>query len=1036
MATNVTWDGTVYSIPAAGEYNWATLSNFLIALGNKAAVAGVVKQAIRKATSSPVTVSATTDYAVVTDLTVAGAVAVNLPAGVNGQVFIVCDGKADAATNNVTINAAGSDTIKGQATLVMNKNRQVVMLQYNSGDNDWKVLNYGVPVGQVTDSDISGSISTAGKVANSATTATSTNTASAIVARDGSGNFTAGTITATLNGNASNVSGTVAIANGGTGQTTQQAALNALAGSQVANRVLRSDGTNTQLSQVNLATDVGGTLPIGNGGTGAATQQAAINSLVGTQTANRVLRSNGTNMSLAQVALGTDVSGTLPLANGGTGATTQQAAMNALAGTQTANRVLRSDGSNTTLSQVDLISDVIGALPIANGGTGQTTANNALNALLPNQSPSANKYLKTNGTNSFWASASGGSGEINAVLNPTGADGSSGWLGLDNITPIYSGASVPLNPIVTTAFNLTNTAVSPQTSTTGAYYSFNMPTGLQNRKLKVEFYYLTPATDVWQVAIYKSTTRVPLSTDDSTGKTVLPANTNGKFVAYFDTDLSPFWSVNVTRTSGSTGPCYITNVIVGPGIQPQGAVVGEWASYTPSGGDQWTTNTTYSGRYRRVGDTMELFVSVAAGSTTPTGGDTSVCRIALPSGFTIDATKINSSNANESALGTWQGTITGVGNIGGQVRKHTSNTQIELWKVNPAATDYKTSFASLTAAEITNSGAQVGKAFAHVTVPIAEWAGSGTVQLAQNDVIFYGGTGGTWGTSSTLTTTQGPGGVQGGTTTPSGTFFSYTIVPTSPMGVGVTPKIELSSDGKNWGTPGQGVGNMNLVENIRFDGTNYIGCAATATATGSINVIFGKYAWGASGAWAGTWYWRIVVAQPGAAVGFGIVQPGVSSGLVSASGVPGNTTGNAIASGYVGQSLEATTGPTNLTTAQYSTLSLTLGAGVWLVTGMINYIRNGATITGLSYNAQIVPSGSGNPSNNFYYAIHDSSFSSSYNTCTVQAPATVVRCDGTNITVPGFTSQVTDAIQLRFYAGTFTGGPVQASAVVRAIRIA
>jgi hypothetical protein len=46
-------------------------------------------------------------------------------------------------------------------------------------------------------------ISTALKVANSATTATSANTASAIVARDGSGDFTAGTITADLTGTAS-----------------------------------------------------------------------------------------------------------------------------------------------------------------------------------------------------------------------------------------------------------------------------------------------------------------------------------------------------------------------------------------------------------------------------------------------------------------------------------------------------------------------------------------------------------------------------------------------------------------------------------------------------------------------------------------------------------------------------------------------------------------------------------------------------------------------------------------------------------------
>jgi cytoskeletal protein CcmA (bactofilin family) len=45
-------------------------------------------------------------------------------------------------------------------------------------------------------------ISTAGKVANSATTATSANTPSAIVARDASGNFSAGTITAALSGNA------------------------------------------------------------------------------------------------------------------------------------------------------------------------------------------------------------------------------------------------------------------------------------------------------------------------------------------------------------------------------------------------------------------------------------------------------------------------------------------------------------------------------------------------------------------------------------------------------------------------------------------------------------------------------------------------------------------------------------------------------------------------------------------------------------------------------------------------------------------
>ena len=46
-------------------------------------------------------------------------------------------------------------------------------------------------------------IATSGKVSNSATTATNANTASAIVARDGSGDFSAGTVTAALTGNAS-----------------------------------------------------------------------------------------------------------------------------------------------------------------------------------------------------------------------------------------------------------------------------------------------------------------------------------------------------------------------------------------------------------------------------------------------------------------------------------------------------------------------------------------------------------------------------------------------------------------------------------------------------------------------------------------------------------------------------------------------------------------------------------------------------------------------------------------------------------------
>ena len=44
-------------------------------------------------------------------------------------------------------------------------------------------------------------------------------------------------------------------------------------------------------------------------------------------------------------------------------------------------------------------------LPLTEGGTGQTSANNALNAILPVQTSQANKFLQTDGTNTTWTTA-------------------------------------------------------------------------------------------------------------------------------------------------------------------------------------------------------------------------------------------------------------------------------------------------------------------------------------------------------------------------------------------------------------------------------------------------------------------------------------------------------------------------------------------------------------------------------------------------------------------------------------------------------
>lgn len=49
-----------------------------------------------------------------------------------------------------------------------------------------------------------------------------------------------------------------------------------------------------------------------------------------------------------------------------------------------------------------------GVTPIANGGTGQTTASGAINALVPSQSGNNDYFLQTNGTSVLWAAAAAG----------------------------------------------------------------------------------------------------------------------------------------------------------------------------------------------------------------------------------------------------------------------------------------------------------------------------------------------------------------------------------------------------------------------------------------------------------------------------------------------------------------------------------------------------------------------------------------------------------------------------------------------------
>jgi len=112
----------------------------------------------------------------------------------------------------------------------------------------------------------------------------------------------------------------------------------------------------------------------------------------------------------------------------------------------------------TVLADIVLPSDwnndhtISGTVPIANGGTGQTTATAATNALLPSQTGNSGKVLGTDGTNTSWVATSG-----------TGTVTSVGF----SAPSIFSVAGSPITAAGTIAMTYSGTALPVANGGTG-----------------------------------------------------------------------------------------------------------------------------------------------------------------------------------------------------------------------------------------------------------------------------------------------------------------------------------------------------------------------------------------------------------------------------------------------------------------------------------------------------------------------------------------------------------------------------------------
>jgi len=107
-----------------------------------------------------------------------------------------------------------------------------------------------------------------------------------------------------------------------------------------------------------------------------------------------------------------------------------------------------------------------GTLGIAGGGTGQTSANAALNALLPVQTSNANKYLQTNGTNTSWDAISLSTADITGVL-PT-ANGGTNLTSFTSGGVVYASSSSALATGSGLTFDGTNLGLGGTTNTYGS----------------------------------------------------------------------------------------------------------------------------------------------------------------------------------------------------------------------------------------------------------------------------------------------------------------------------------------------------------------------------------------------------------------------------------------------------------------------------------------------------------------------------------------------------------------------------------------
>jgi hypothetical protein len=535
-------------------------------------------------------------------------------------------------------------------------------------------------------------------------------------------------------------------------------------------------------------------------------------------------------------------------------------------------------------------------------------------------------------------------GQINLVNSPIDA---TGWVSSGaGVTVATSTTSTDLplgSPYASSAIKITPVSGTSDYARTRFY----MPAALASTKLKAEWYQRPLsgyASGDLKVDVYSNSvadcsgsfTRISLSTDSSS-VTGIP-NATGKFTTTFDTDgTSVCYEIRYTRTAGTTA-LNITNVVVGPGIQPQGAVIQNNLTMTGFAITNLSTSSS-TASYTRFGQWMLLTVQAVAN-----GAASGNIAFTFPSGFTIDSSVLSvSSDLRPVSVclaldnGTARFTGDAVVNSTTTIQCH-SNNDTGPWRAASPMTWASGDVLGITA-----------------WVPIAEWAGSGTVNLAQNTPEYVFNTSVSDADDSSSFGYGPAGNAVVGTLTAlrqKRVRFQTPIQPTDSIWV----EINASAAGNQWMPVADTAIFPTDVSLFQIQNASSYGVGIGDQVSGTdVDIYFGQYsrASGATYASAGLAWgstsgvrWRVVKAAGGQAVGFGNVTQN-SSGLVTSAGqLLGTNTNDSAATGYVGQYKVSTAGASNFpgATAQWGdATSLSLEAGDWDVTFVVETRINTAT---------------------------------------------------------------------------------------------